>query len=139
MAMIGAGVSHKGIPHDEWMYPFLLAASVVQEDVGKPMMIDTVNYTAKVATDGAEIIGWLESFEDRTVEGVKVGTIALKGPKEVPFATPGAEGAIAVGDMVVGAATSGQVKKAGATPTAKNRTMVVSKDATAGTVMVVLL
>lgn len=131
---IGAGVSHKGIPHDEFMYPFVLASGVSDGDQGKPVKMGSNNYEVDLAGDGDDIIGFLVSFEDRQVEGIKVGTVQIKGPVEFTFATGDT---VAVGDSIVGAG-SGEVKKA-TTPSATNRTLVVSKNATAETVVVHLL
>lgn len=106
MATIGVGVSLRGIEHEEFHYPFNLASAVTADDVGKPVTLDTTAAnTVKVAGDGDVIVGKLVTYENRAIEGVKVGTVALKGGFK--FAK---SGTIAVGASVQGAATSGAVK-----------------------------
>lgn len=99
MAIIGQGVSLEGMTHNDFHYPFLLAAAVVAADVGKPMAVDvTAPNTLKVAADGEQILGRLETFEDRTIEGIKVGAVSIRGGWSFPIT-----GTVAVGDTVVGA------------------------------------
>ena len=107
MATIGVGVSLRGIEHEEFHYPFNLAASVTADDVSKPVALDTTAAnTVKVAGDNDTVIGKLVTYENRTIEGVKVGAVALKGGFKF-----GKSGVIAIGDSVCGSATSGSVKK----------------------------
>lgn len=125
MSAIGQGVSLNGLYHEDFQYPFNLSGSVTSDDLGKPMSLDTsAANTAKVAGIGDAIIGRLETFEDRTIEGIKVGTIALRGGWRFPIldADP-----LAVGDTAVGAG-AGKVKKA-ATP---NPAMNLVVEVTAG-------
>lgn len=106
MATIGVGVSLRGIEHEEFHYPFNLASAVTADDVGKPVALDTTAAnTVKVAGDGDVIVGKLASYENRAIEGVKVGAVALKGGFKFTKS-----GTIAVGDSVQGAA-GGAVKK----------------------------
>lgn len=107
MATIGVGVSLRGIEHEEFHYPFNLASAVTADDVGKPVALDaTAANTVKVAGDGEVIVGKLATYENRAIEGIKVGAVALKGGFKFTKS-----GTIAVGDSVQGAATSGSVKK----------------------------
>lgn len=60
--------------HNDFHYPFHLAAAVTAADVSKAMALDTTApNTVKVAGDGDQIIGKLVTFENRVVEGIKVG------------------------------------------------------------------
>lgn len=105
MATIGVGVSLRGIEHEEFHYPFNLASAVTADDVGKPVALDTTAAnTVKVAGDGDVIVGKLTTYENRAIEGVKVGAVALKGGFKFTKS-----GVIAVGSSVQGAA-GGAVK-----------------------------
>lgn len=129
MAIIGQGISLRGMTHEKFHYPFYLAAGTVAADVGKAVALDsTAANTVKLAGDGDAIIGKLVTVEDRSVEGVLVGTVALRGG----FRFTG-EGVIAVGDSVVGSATAGTVKAAVAADHSDN--MVVEVDGTNITVV----
>jgi len=103
MAIIGQGISLRGMTHEKFHYPFYLVAGITSADVGKAVAIDTsAANTVKLAGDGEQVIGNLVVVEDRGVEGVLVGTIALRGGfrfQEVD--TPAL--ALAIGDTVVGA------------------------------------
>lgn len=108
MAITGEGISHRGFVHEDFNIPFNLTGTVTKDNLGHPVTIDAANSRAvKVAGDGDPIIGILVSYEDRTVEGVKVGTVAMKGG----FQFTGVSGhAIVVGDTIEGSATAGQVQ-----------------------------
>lgn len=123
MAIIGEGISHRGLVHEDFNIPFNVAATMTQADVGKPVTLDdSADRAVKLAGDGDPIIGILMSFEDRSVEGVKVGTVAMKGGFRVT-------GTAAVGDTVVGAATAGEVKAAVAADYSANIVTFVDGDA----------
>lgn len=103
------GVTLKGtIPANDLTY--VLASGITADDVGKVVTQDTsAANKVKLAGAGDPILGRLESYEDRVVEGVKVGTVKLIGGMELPTA----EGyTAAVGDSVIGAA-GGLVTKVG--------------------------
>lgn len=104
------GVTLKGtIPSND--PTFVLDDNITENDCGKAVMQDTsAANKVKLATAGAEILGRLETFENRVVEGVKVGAVKLIGGFELPTAE--AYAAPAVGDALVGAA-GGFVNKAG--------------------------
>lgn len=107
-AIIGSGgVRLKGIPQNDFMFTFLLDASITAADIGKPVAVGTVANTVILATTGSKILGKLATFEDRTVEGIKVGTVETKGGFDFPVL---AADTLAIGDSVVGGA-SATVKK----------------------------
>jgi hypothetical protein len=139
MAIIGQGISLRGMTHEKFHYPFYLASGTVIGDVGKAVTLDsTAANTVKLAGDGDTIIGKLVTVEDRSVEGVLVGTVALRGGfrfTEVGSPTY----ALAVGDSVIGAG-SGLVKArlnaaANAKEAAHNENIVVEVDGTNITVV----
>jgi hypothetical protein len=108
MATIGAGVSLRGIHHEHFNYPFLLASGIVKADEGKAVALDaSAANTVKLAGDGDKVIGRLVTVENRVAEGILVGTVELKGGFK--FETTGT---VAVGNTVVGAGV-GKVKAAG--------------------------
>ena len=107
------GLSNKGRYLEDFQEYFYLASGITAADVGKAVEIDTSGeQKVKLATDGGIIIGRLEVFEDRLQEGIKVGTVSLKGFNYLPIKA-GLTGiaAVAIGDTVVGAG-SGEVKGA---------------------------
>ena len=123
MATIGVGVSLRGIEHEEFHYPFNLASAVTADDVGKPVAIDaTAANTVKVAGDGDVIVGKLVTYENRAIEGVKVGAVALKGGFKFTKS-----GTVAVGDSVQGAA-GGAVKKLATADYSLNMVVEVGTD-----------
>lgn len=133
MSAIGNGVSLRGLHQEEFNYVFNLASAIVAADVGKAVTLDTsAANTVKLAGDGDPIIGYLESVEDRTVEGISVGTVATKGVYKFTYTGT----APSVGDTVVGSATAGAVKDSAASNMHIN--YVVAVDATNTTVDVVL-
>lgn len=107
-ANIGSGgVSLRGIPQEDFMFTFLLDAAITVADIGKPVAMGTVANTVILATTGSLILGKLVSFEDRTIEGLKVGTVETKGGFDFPVL---AADTVAIGDSVVGGAAA-TVKK----------------------------
>lgn len=122
MSQIGV-VSLRGLLAEDFQYTFLLKASdSAIADAGiKAVSLDTTAAnTVKLAAEGELILGRLEVFEDRVVEGVKTGMVALKGGIEFlvdPEATDSpTDETPAVGDHLVGAQTAaglkGHVRKA---------------------------
>lgn len=108
MSVIGQGISLWGIHHEEFHYPFNLASGITTTDVGKAVALDTsAANTVKLAGDGDAILGKLVTVENRSVEGVLVGTVELKGGMKFDKV-----GTINVGQSVVGSATAGSVKAA---------------------------
>lgn len=115
--------SLRGIAHEEFHYPLLVSGTVSAASVGSAVMVDTAAAnTVKLATDGASILGRLETFEDRTIEGTKNGAISLFGGMRFtvdPNATSSSpDETPAVGDFLVGAVSNasvaGYVRKASA-------------------------
>jgi hypothetical protein len=103
------GVTLKGtIPGND--LTFVLNADITAQDVGKAVTQDTsAANTVKLAGAGDPIFGRLETFEDRVVEGVKVGAVKIIAGMELPTAS----GYTAqIGDKVIGAA-GGMVTKIG--------------------------
>lgn len=107
MTAIGAGVSLQGIFIEPWMLTFNLAVGTVLADVGKAVTLDPTGANkVKLAGDGDNIIGRLETVEDRTIEGILVGTVSLQGALKLPKKTGET---VNVGDQVQGAG-AGEVK-----------------------------
>jgi hypothetical protein len=109
--VIGNGVSLRGLYHDDFQYPFLLAAGITKADQGKAVALDaTAANTVKLAGDGDRIIGRLEVVENRVQEGINIGTVSIQGGLDYPVKVGEA---LVNGDSLVGSA-GGLVKKAGA-------------------------
>lgn len=107
------GLSHKGRYLEDFQEYFYLDSTITAADVGKAVEIDaTGEQKVKLATDGGIIIGRLEVFEDRKQEGIKVGTVSLKGFGYFPIkASLTGVSAVRIGDTIVGAG-SGEVRAA---------------------------
>ena len=129
------GVSHAGISMEDWHFPWKLKSGITASDIGKAVTIDTdAAATVKLCGDTDIIIGRLETVEDRTMEGILVGTVAMKGGMTLPMA---ASSQPAVGDSVQGSATAGKVK---ALSGAQGRnTIVTAVDTDAATCTVIFL
>jgi hypothetical protein len=97
-----------------WEYSsltFNLAAGITAADVGKAVSLNgVVPNSVKLAADGDNIVGYLSTYEDRTVEGIKVGAVELQFANLLPIAAS-AQATLAVGNSVVGAG-NGEVKAA---------------------------
>ncbi len=106
MAIIGAGVTLRGQTQPESRYTFLLDSAIVVGDIGKAVALKpgTAN-TVRLAAADDLILGRLYSFEDRSVEGIKVGAVETRGG--FLFSTTGV---VAVGNSIVGGATAGYGK-----------------------------
>ncbi len=103
-------VSFQNIHVEEFSFTFHLSG-IVADDIGKGVTIDTsAARTVKLAGDGDRVIGHLSTVEDRTVDGVVVGAVDLKGSYKMSYT--GA--APAIGDGVQGSATAGLLKTSGA-------------------------
>jgi len=110
MAAIGL-TSLRGIVHDEFQYPFLLASGITQADEGKAVTLDSsAANTVKLAGNGDRILGILMVAEVRAIEGISIGTIALKGGYKFvvnPDATASSpDETPALGDYLVGGTDS---------------------------------
>ena len=123
MSVIGQGISLRGMVHNDFHYPFYLAAAVVRADVDKAVAIDATGPNkVKLAGDGDQILGKLATLEDRSIEGVKVGTVELRGGWRFKIATGET---VTVGQTVVGAG-GGEVTAAAAYNAAANTVVEVA-------------
>lgn len=101
-------ITLRGYHFEDASFGFNLNAAITEDDIGKAVTIDTAAAnTVKLAGDDDEIIGRLATFENRSVEGTKVGAVELRFANTLPVAT-GAT--IAVGDTAVGAG-DGEVRR----------------------------
>ena len=102
-------LQHKGIRTESAAASFYLDASITGfDDVGKPVCI-TGNFEVGFGAADAEIIGYLESYEDRDVEGVKMGAVSWHMCAEFEYA-----GTAPTGGGHVVSNGDGKVKAAGA-------------------------
>ncbi|MFN4091624.1 MAG: hypothetical protein ACK4FG_01855 [Brevundimonas sp.] len=107
-----AGIFHTqvalyGYDFPDFQLTCALNSAIVAADVGKALAQDTAGANrVKLAGEGDEIIGYLMTFEDRVVEGQKVGTVSFKFAQKLKIKTGET---VAVGDRLVGAG-SGEVK-----------------------------
>lgn len=100
-------VALHGYDFQDSQLTFNLNASMVAANVGAPVALDAATpNTVKLAGDGDEIIGVLMTFEDRTIEGQKVGTVELRFAKKLKIKTGET---VVVGNRLVGAG-GGEVK-----------------------------
>lgn len=122
--IIGQGVTLRGYYDPAKSFTWNISGAVNKAtDIGKAVSQDTTApSTAKLATDGARILGTLGSYEDRVQEGVKVGTVNHSGGFGVPYT-----GALAVGDFACGSPTPGVIRKV--TDGAFSKALVVEVDA----------
>ena len=108
MAIIGEGISHRGLTSEDFQYPFNVTGTVVAADVGKGVTYDfTAARSVKLAEAGEPVIGILATIENRLIEGTSVGTVALKGGFRLQKAA--GTDTIVLGDSVVGSAAPGEV------------------------------
>lgn len=127
--------THRGIRVEDLSPSFFLNNTLANKDcVGWPVSIDpTADFTVGVAGDGVEILGVLQSWEDRVQEGgIRTGSV---NPL-ISFKFPYTGTAPVRGASVVGSATPGSVKAAGA-GVGKNTT-VTAVDTDAMTVEVLI-
>ena len=73
-------IRHQGIRTESANATFLLNDTITSfSDVGKPVSLDpTANFTVGLSQDGEDILGYLESYEDRSQDGIKTGAVAPK-------------------------------------------------------------
>jgi len=107
MSVIGQGVSLRGIYFEDWQLVFNVSGSVSKSDVGKAVAIDpnAVN-SVRLAADGDHIFGRLQTLEVREIEGITIGTVAVKFSDRLPIKSGQT---INVGDYVTGAG-NGEIK-----------------------------
>lgn len=131
--MLGT-LTHNGIRTESAAATFVLDTSIVgQADVGKPVSFKaTEDFTVQLNVVDAEIVGHLESFEDRSQsEGTILGAVSWHGCHVYAYTgTAPTRGGHVVCDA------SGGVKAAGAT--AGLQTLVTAVDTTASTCEVLL-
>ena len=121
-------VTFQNIHVEEFSLTWYLEASIDEDDIGKGVTIDaTAARTVKLAGDGDRVIGHLSTVEDRTVEGVLVGAVDLKGAFKMAYTGT----APVVGYGVQGSATAGVLKTSGAAAAA-GEPIVVYVDTTNG-------
>jgi nanoRNase/pAp phosphatase (c-di-AMP/oligoRNAs hydrolase) len=122
---IGAPVSF-GYALEDFMFTYLLSGTITAADVGKAVMLDTAAPNTVKLTQAAEdvIFGRLETFEDRTTLGIKVGTVSRKFKDKLPKAA----NVITVGQSVAGSAVAGIVKAAASQNTLQNIVIEVGTD-----------
>lgn len=114
-----------GYSFEDSMFTYLLAAGITADDVGKAVALDTTAAnTVKLAADNEQIFGRLETFEDRTVLGIKVGTVSRVFKAKLPKTAA----AITVGQSVTGSTTPGSVKAATTQDTNRNIVVEVGSD-----------
>lgn len=129
--IIGQGVTLVGLVPQVFAWTWNVSGVVAQANVGELVTQDlTADNTVKLLGDGDAPLGQLITYEDRKLEGIKVGTVNLKGGFRVATT-----GVVVKGGSVVGSATAGKVKAAGAA----NRTLVVAVDAVNNTADIVFL
>lgn len=89
---------------------FNLNAEITKDTpIGSALTVDTsAPNTMKLAADGDVIVGRLASFEDRAIEGSKMGAVELQWSNTMPIADGQT---VTVGSTVVGAG-GGAVKAA---------------------------
>lgn len=105
---------------EDFTFTYYLDSAVTAADVGKAMTLDTTaTNKMKLAGAGDTIFGRLETFENRTQEGIKVGAVSRKFRSKLPTT-----GAVALGDNLIGSATPG-VAASGAVPTGQFRNVVI--------------
>lgn len=112
MTSAAFGVSLRGFPDDDKTFTFNVASTIVIGDVGKPVSLDTsAANKVKLAVSDDAILGTLVSFEDRTVEGLKVGAVQMGYTAEWTVdpaaATDSPPTTPVVGDFLQGATYSG--------------------------------
>ena len=110
--LIGSGVSLRGIVPQDFVVTWNVSGTVDKTtDLGKAVSIDAAaSNGVKLCADDSVILGILTSYEDRTLEGIKVGAVAHKGFFRVPYVNGATALVPIVGHSVKGSATPGAVK-----------------------------
>ncbi|MBN7759775.1 hypothetical protein JYP52_01385 [Nitratireductor aquibiodomus] len=111
-------VTLRGFHWEASSLTFNLNAAITKDTpIGSALTVDAAApNTMKLAGDGDPIVGRLASFENREVEGTKVGAVELQWSNVMPIA---AGATVNVGDTVVGAG-DGEVKAAAAADYTQN-------------------
>lgn len=111
------GVRLDGYDDQDTQFTFLLASAIVEADIGKAVSQDGTNPNqVKLAADGDLIVGMLSTYENRVIDGIKVGVVACTFVDLLPIV--GGGGSIVVGSGVVGggAGTIKHITKAAGLP-----------------------
>lgn len=133
---LGSGVTLRSVL-DPVRVTCYCASGITAADRGKLVKVGAADNTVALCADGDDIFGILEIVEDDTVQGVVVGTVLISGGAIT--LTYDAEDTVALGEKIVaGADTAAVTVKRVASPTVFNGTRVVAKNATAGTVDIIL-
>ena len=100
-------VRHQGIRTESANASFYLNSTITStSDIGKPVSLDaSANFTVGLSQDGEDILGFLESFENRSQEGYNCGAVAPKIYTDFTYTGP----TPVIGQWVVGAG-NGEVK-----------------------------
>lgn len=111
MAIFHTQVALHGFEFEDSHLTVKLNSAITAADIGKALSQDTsADNTVKLAADGEVIVGVLSTFEDRTIEGQKVGTMKFRFASKLPIKS-GLSGAkvVARGKLLCGAG-SGEVR-----------------------------
>jgi hypothetical protein len=107
MSQFHTTVSLRGYRFEDFTLTVALNSAITAADVGKALTWDSAAANRmKLAGDGDLVIARLDTFEDRKVEGIKVGTAEFKFAGLLPIKSGET---VNVGDTVVGAG-NGEVK-----------------------------
>ncbi len=99
-------VTLRGFHFEDFSLTFNLNAAIVAADVGKAVSIDTSgNNKVKLVAAGEYVIGRLASFENRLVEGSRVGAVEIRFANLLPIG-----GTVTLGQSVMGGTTAGTVQ-----------------------------
>lgn len=114
-----AVVTHQ-FSFEDFTFTYYLAAGITAANVGNAVALDaTAPNKVKLAGDNDVVFGRLETFEDRTQEGVVVGAVSRKFRSKLPTT-----GVVAIGDTVTGSATAGKVKASTGTDSVYENTVI---------------
>lgn len=107
MAYSHQNVTLRGFHFEDSSLTVNLDAAVVYGDIGKAMTPDASGVNKmKLAGDGDPIVARLASFEDRSVEGTRVGAVEFNFANTLPIADGSG---VVVGSYVIGAG-NGEVR-----------------------------
>jgi len=111
MAIFHTQVAMHGFEFEDSHLTVKLNSAITAADIGKALSQDTTaDNTVKLAADGDIIVGVLSTFEDRTIEGQKIGTMKMRFASKLPIKS-GLSGAkvVARGKLLCGAG-AGEVR-----------------------------
>lgn len=81
-------ITHQGIRTESAAATFNLGTSLTEgyDEVGRLVsMSSTLDFTVEKNVDGAPILGMLESYEDRSQEGLKTGAVTWQICVKAPY------------------------------------------------------